>query len=112
MADREWTQAERTAFLAAVHADVILDRALTPPQITGSSWEDLGAADEHLDRVEAAWDRADLAARSAQAHAELTLYAADVLEAGQLKVEADRLWSARQAAVQHRDRLLSRFGGI
>lgn len=110
MNDRAWTQEERTQFLAAAHAQAIRDRALKPPQATGTSWEDLGAADEHLERVEAAWDRADLAARSAQARAESTLDAADALEAGELRVEADRLWAARQAAIQHRDRLLDRSG--
>jgi hypothetical protein len=108
--DRQWTQEERTAFLAAEHARVIRDRALTPPDRTGTPWEDLGAADEHLDRVEQAWDRADRDYRAAEARATSTLDRADALEAGELKVEADHLWRARQAATAHRDRLLEQFG--
>jgi hypothetical protein len=107
--DRQWSPAERTAWLAAENARVIRDRALKPPQRTSDPWTDLAAADDHFDRIDRARDRADQQYRAASAAAQSSLSPEDTAEAGRLQIERDRLWSARAEALPNRDRLLSPY---
>ena len=101
------TPAERAAHLDMLAAQSRADhwqRSAVPAR-TGVLSEDLAAAAEAVQRVEAEWDAVDMEAKRLRSRAGSFPTGEDLVEVSRAERRAAELWQLYQAAVRNRDQL-------
>jgi Double zinc ribbon len=99
------TPSQRTEYLRRIDARAAVRDALDTPPATGNLLRDLGAAEDHYNRVESAWLQFDQEVRDAEARLGMFPAPAELAEVAEVRGRCDAAWASLAAARAHRDML-------